>query len=45
MIESQVIFQAVDLSELIFVRTQFRASRCYFVNFLQWTSRVPFLEA
>ena len=45
MIEGQVIFQAVDLAELIFVRTQFRASHCYFVNFLQWISQVPALEA
>ena len=45
MIEGQVIFQALGLTELTFVGTQFRASHCYFVNFLQWISQVPSLEA
>ena len=45
MIEAQVIFEAVGLTELTFVGTQFRASHCYFVNFLQWISQVPALEA
>ena len=43
MIKAQVIFEAVDLTELIFVRTQFRAIPLLFREFfaMDQSSSVP----